>query len=90
MTANARLSDAVYTTTRDAESDLAVTIIEGLATLKGTSPLEIDVRLTDAIDPDALEGLFGPSPENVGHIAFPLDGYFVSVHSNGKVAFHRP
>lgn len=89
MTANARLSNAVYTTTHEAESDLAVTIIEGLATLKGTSPLELDVRLTDAIDPDALEELFGPSPDDVGYIAFPLDRYFVSVHSNGEVAFHR-
>lgn len=89
MTANAELSDAVYTTNRDTGSDLAVTILEGLAALKGTSPLELDVRLTDAIDPDALEELFDPSPADVGRLVFPLGDYLVSVHSNGEVAFHR-
>lgn len=89
MTPNAQLSDALYTTTRNAGSDLAVTIIEGLATLEGTSPLNIDVRLSKAIDPDALEELFDPSPEDVGRLVFPLNEYLVSVHSNGEVAFHR-
>lgn len=89
MTTNARLSDVVYTTTRNAGNDLAVTIIEGLATLEETSPLELDVRLSDVIDPDALEDLFDPSPEDAGHLVFPLGDYLVSVHSNGEVAFHR-
>lgn len=88
MTTNAQLSDALYTTTRNVESDLAVTIIEGLATLEGTSPLELDVQLSEAIDPDALEELFDPSPEDVGRLVFPLDEYLVSVRSNGEIAFH--
>lgn len=89
MSAKPRLSDAVYTTTRSAENDLTTTIIEALATLKGESPLELDVRLRDTIDPDALEQLFDPSPEDVGYLVFPLDDYLVSVRPNGEVTFHR-
>lgn len=89
MTVNARLPNALYTISRDTKTDLAVTIIEGLATLTGTSPLELDVRLSDVIDPDALEELFDPSPDDVGHLVFPLGDYLVSVHSNGEIAFHR-
>lgn len=89
MTATTRPSDAVYTTTPDEWSDLATTIIEALAELKGESPLELDVRLSETIDPDALEQLFDPSPDHVGYLAFPLDDYLVSVRSSGEVTFYR-
>lgn len=89
MTANPRLSDAVYRTARNAERDLSTTIVEALATIEGTSPMELDVRLSDVIDPDALERLFEPNPEDVGRLVFPLGDYLVSVHANGEVAFHR-
>lgn len=84
-----RLSDAIYTTTRSAGSDLATTIIEALAELREESPLELDVRLSDVIDPDALEQLFDPSPDDVGYLAFPLEDYLVSVRPNGEVTFYR-
>lgn len=84
-----RLSDAVYTTTRSTGSDLTTTIIEALAELREESPLELDVRLSDVIDPDSLEQLFDPSPDDVGYLAFPLDDYLVSVRPNGEVTFYR-
>lgn len=89
MSTKPRLSDVAYTTTPGVGDDLSTTIIEALATLKGESPLEMDVRLADAVDPDALEQLFDPSPDDVGYLAFPLDGYLVSVRSNGEVTFYR-
>lgn len=82
-------SDAISTTTAGPDSDLTTTIVETLARLEGTSPLTLDVRLGDVIDPDALEELFEPGPDDVGYVVFPLGEYLVAVHSNDEVTFHR-
>ena len=70
---------------------LSVTITEAVACANGVASDELDVRLFDAIDPDALERLFGPTDrsESEAEVRFHIDGNAVVVRNTGDV-FVRP
>lgn len=66
-----------------------VTIVEAVAEANGVDPLELDVRLHDVVDTDALARLFEPRRTTVGslpvEVTFSMAGCDVSVSSDGMV-----
>lgn len=68
-------------------------VIESVADANGVDPTDLDVRLYDVVDPDALDHLFrtelnGGSPPN-GQVTFTLAGCEVVVTSTGNVTVTR-
>lgn len=72
---------------------LAQAVLEALESASDCPATEMDVRLYDAIDPDALTDLFEPtrsgSTRDDGRVSFSIDEFAVDVHANGHV-FVRP
>lgn len=57
-------------------------IIERIAEIEGSDPLDLTPPLAESIDPDALEKLVGSADETV-EIKFAYYGYTVTVYGNG-------
>lgn len=70
------------------EQPLSRTIIERIADAEGIAPTELDTRLYDVIEPEALNELFqhqedGPVTE--GFVSFAFHGYTVTIYSDSTV-----
>lgn len=69
--------------------DLAATVVlavEAVARAEDDHPAGV---LFDAVDPDALAGLFEPTAQaerNRGRLEFPMGGYEVTVTADGRIA----
>lgn len=64
------------------------TIIERVAQAENADPLDLELPLYEAIDPDALDALFEPTNEGLrsnGQIIFDYHGHTVVVASDGTV-----
>lgn len=61
---------------------LSHTVLESVAELEAVPPAELSYPLFDAINPEALDGLFR---ETTGHLVFSYHGYEVTVSSDGAV-----
>ncbi len=76
----------------DGDEPLSSTIVSTVATLSGTDPADLEV-LYDTLDPDALDALFEPRPDNRrrddGRVWFSLDGYGITVYGDGFVVVRR-
>ncbi|MDS0282818.1 HalOD1 output domain-containing protein [Haloarcula onubensis] len=59
-------------------------VIRAVADREGVSPLDISTPLFDAIDPDALDRLYGNHGDGVTTV-FEYSGYRVTVHGGGRV-----
>lgn len=72
-------------TTALAENDRPVSerVVEAVAAVEGSSPLELDRPLYDAIDPDALNAIVG-TRNGCDVVEFGYLGYRVSVRSDGE------
>lgn len=81
MTSNAS-SPAPPANPGDVESVCARIVFE-VADREGVDPLEIQVPLYDAINPDALESLFRESP---GRLTFTYMEYIVTVTHEHEVS----
>lgn len=67
---------------------IATAIVETVATEEGVDPVDLDVPLYSAIDPDALDRLFRSAPAGTdidGRVTFTYAGYGVTVHATGAV-----
>lgn len=69
---------------------LHLTVVESLAAVEEASPTEVD-PLYDAVDTDSLERLFAHATarESTLSAAFPVRGWTVTVHSDGRVLVHE-
>lgn len=70
------------------ERDVSDAVVEKVAAAEGVAPTELDTRLYDVVEPEALNDLFqrdedGPTTEGV--VSFRFHGYEVSVHSDSSV-----
>lgn len=67
----------------------AITVVEAVAEANDVDPLELDVRLYDVIDTDALNRLFESRRTTIGSppvdVTFSMAGCDVSVSSDGMV-----
>lgn len=80
---------AVRTARREENEELATTIVETVAAAEGVDPLDLDVRIGDVVDPDALNTLFDSATDRSGRFTFPLAGYLVRVSATGEIALYR-
>lgn len=66
-------------------AELDVQLAEVLAAAKGVTPAELDVRLYDHVDPDALERLRTQASVE-WTFEFAVDGVALTVRSDGSVS----
>lgn len=68
---------------------LSTAVVNAIAAHEDTDPNDIRPQLYDAVDPDALDSLFGPrvdgKPRKGGRVVFSYHGHRVSAHSDGDV-----
>ena len=72
---------------------ISTIVIRGVATLTGERPTDIE-PLHEVINPDALNALFQPGSEEFserhGSVSFPLEGYKVTVYTEGEIVIAIP
>ena len=77
----------------DQPPPISTIVIRGVATLKGVRLTDIE-PLHDVIDPDALNALFQPGSEECSErrasVSFPLEGYEVTVYTDGEIVIAIP
>lgn len=64
------------------EEALTDTVVRAVADAKDVDPLDLDARVYDSIDPDALDRLFTPTADGSdrqGMVVFPMAGCRVEV-----------
>lgn len=65
------------------------TIVRLIADREGISPMDLSPPLYSAVDPDALDSLFGGrsshGPQPAGSICFHYCGYEIEVESDGDI-----
>jgi hypothetical protein len=70
-------------------ASLSETVVHAVAETKGVDPLELDERLYDCINPDALDVLFEPTAEcrgsRSGMVVFSMDGCRVEIESDRTI-----
>lgn len=75
-------------------ADLTATIVHALADLMGGDVTGTEFSLYDSVDPDALDRIFAPRADGTarppGHVAFSVEGYRVTVYSDGEIAITPP
>lgn len=69
--------------------ELATAIARAVAALEGVRPTDLDARIGDVIDTDALDGVFGwraagPS-QGVDRVTFDFAAYRITVFASGDV-----
>lgn len=71
-------------------ASLGTTIVERIADRESVDPLDLDQRLYDVVDVEALEEVVnstnGDSPERDVTVSFTFNGYIVTVESGGEVS----
>lgn len=76
------------TTNTDDTVPVSQRVVEEVAAVTGTDPLEIEPLYT-RVDPDCLESIFDdtsiPERRSQGHLTFPLDGCRVVIHADGEI-----
>lgn len=73
--------------------DLVVAIVEAVAAAKDTDPVDLDARLAEKIDLDALATAYASAsrhPDTKLTLEFTVDGCTVTVRSDGEIAVSEP
>lgn len=79
----------------DGAEDLNAVIVRSIAAVKGVAPTELDERLYESIDPDALDLLFSSGgrgrhrPDRLRQLTFELCGLEIRVHSGGEITVYE-
>ncbi|ELZ23898.1 hypothetical protein C477_01840 [Haloterrigena salina JCM 13891] len=64
-------------------------VVEAVATASGTSPLDFEPTLYDAVDPEALDSLVRSGSDEL-RIRFRYGGHSVLITGNGRVDVSAP
>lgn len=70
------------------EGAVVSAVVEAIAAVRDVEPMELDVRLNDHVDADALERLYRHAREDARgdlRLQFEVDGFVVGVRSDGLV-----
>lgn len=82
----------VHRTTHDAApgKPLSRAVLQALEATEGVDLVDGTTVVHDAIDLDALDGLFGQSATSPdAFVSFPLEGYWITVSAGGSVTVRR-
>ncbi|WP_137286838.1 HalOD1 output domain-containing protein [Halorussus salinisoli] len=74
------------------DQNVSTTIVAAVADAEGISPTEVNPPLHSAIDPEALNDLFGSpwsASESGPRVSFTYSGYDVTVSGDGNVVVRR-
>jgi len=75
----------------DGSSTLSVAVVHALADVMGTDVSDVEFSLYEHIDPRALDRLFAGDRDGApGHVAFGVEGYRVTVYSDGAIVVTPP
>lgn len=78
----------------DGSTELTTTLVHALADVADVDVTQAEFRLTDYVDPDALNRLFQPSGEGAaqvdGHVSFTVWGNQVTVYHDGQIVIAPP
>lgn len=67
---------------RTENGSVSETVVVAVAEARGVDPTELEPRLYDFVDPDALDSLFRSDD---GSVAFTMAGCHVTVYGSGRV-----
>ena len=72
---------------RNCDETLSDSIVEALAAVENVEPYELDVRLYDSLDPEALDRLYETTAEGSERLrlAFTVGGYEVVVTDDDQI-----
>lgn len=84
------MTEAIQQSVRvEPEESVCSAVITAVAAAKDVDPLDLDQRLNDVVDPDALDRIFGETAtgrrRSAGHVAFVMEGCEVVVTASGRV-----
>lgn len=86
--------DRMFSYTLPAGETPSEGVIKTIATLEDCDPTALDTALYTAIDPDALDALFGQNgqagTEDTGCVVFEYLDYEVTVRGNGTIGVRPP
>lgn len=82
-------ASVVYTARSPEREELATAVVEAIAVAEGVDPTDLDVRIGDVVDPDALNTLFGSVTDRSGRFVFRLAGYLVRLSANREITLYR-
>lgn len=86
---NERNTAVLYRARHDHDRDGPVSeaIVRALAAVESVEPDELDVRLYDEMDPEALDRLYGTAAERSDqlHLSFDVAGYEVVLTGDGDL-----
>lgn len=75
----------------DGTAKYSTTLVHALADVTGRDVSDVEAALSDAVEPAALDALFGPSrSQSPGHVAFSVDGIRVTAYSGGQIVITPP
>jgi hypothetical protein len=77
----------------DDSARLSTTVVHALADVMGQDATDVEFVLSDSVDPEALDRLFGVTDETTkttGHVAFSVDNHLVTVYSDGQIVITPP
>lgn len=76
--------------TPDDTSSISIDIIRSIAAIENIDPTELDIRLYDYVDPEALDQLIEHEGTGRTEITFAVRGYYVHVHDTGEITVREP
>lgn len=68
----------------DEGTEVGIAIAESVAAVAGVDPVDLEPRVNDVVDPDALDRALR-SAHSGASFAFPFGDYLVTVWSDGEV-----
>jgi len=68
----------------DDDTEVGIAVVESVAAVADVDPMNLEPRINDVVDPDALDRTLRSSPSSAS-FAFPFGDYLVTVWSNGKL-----
>jgi hypothetical protein len=82
-------SEILYRTEydRDRDGSISSAVVEALAAVENVEPENLDVRLYDSVESDALDELYRATAERAEHlrVAFTLGSYEVVLEDGGQI-----
>ena len=78
----------LYRTRHDPDSSepMSRSIYTALAAVEGIAPADLDVRLYDYVDVEAIDGLYRASADREWEFTFTVERYAVRVRGDGSIA----
>lgn len=78
----------------DGAGELTTTLVHAIADVADVDVTQAEFRLSDYVDPDALNRLFQPSGNGTaqvdGHVSFTVWGNQVTIYHDGQIVISPP